>query len=444
MDAAAILLRLAAVMALVFANAFFVAAEFALVSVRRSRVEELAAHGNALARVVQKAVNDLDRYIAGTQLGITIASLGLGWVGESTLAVILLPLLQASGIAPAAETAHGIAVTFSFAFITFMHVVLGELVPKSVALQYPEKTALFVGRPMQVAVNLMRPFIWALNGAGGLVLRMVGIPEPPVHHQLHSVEELRILVDASHKGGLLDEVERDIVQRVFRFGDVLARQVMVHRTQMQCVPVDIDYEELLKLVDETPFTRLPVYEGSIDNIIGVLHLRDLYRHTRRPDAAFNLRQLIHEPLFVPETLPIESLLNEFRRNRAQMAIVLDEFGGTAGLVTLKDVLDEVVGHIYEEHEQAAEPEMVPLDDGRIALKGHVRISEVNEAFHLALEDPDADTVAGLVMNRLGRMPVAGDVVEEKGVRLRVEAVDGLRVTRLSLELPPSTPGKEEN
>ncbi|MBI3948327.1 MAG: HlyC/CorC family transporter [Armatimonadetes bacterium] len=438
LDAGAIALRLAAVAALVFANAFFVAAEFALVSVRRSRMEELAAGGNPLARVVQNAIRDLDRYIAGTQLGITIASLGLGWVGEATLAGVLVPLLQRagvgspSGVAEARMAAHAMAVPIAFALITFMHVVLGELVPKSVALQYPDTTALYISRPMQLVVNLMRPFIWALNGTGLLVLRLLGIREPPAHHQLHTVAELKILVDASHKGGVLDETEREILQRVFRFGEVMTRQVMVHRTRVKCVPVDVGYDDLARAVEETPFTRLPVYEGSIDNIIGVLHLKDLFPHARRPAREFSLRAIVREPLFVPETLSIELLLNEFRRNRTQMAVVLDEFGGTAGLVTLKDVLDEIVGHIEEEFEE--EPDMVRGDDGVLWLKGHVRIDDLNAGFGLDIEEPDADTVGGLVMNRLGRMPVVGDVVDDGRARFRVEAVSGLRVGRVSVQL----------
>lgn len=434
LSASAILLRVAAVAALVFCNAFFVAAEFALVSVRRSRIEELASRGNSLARVVYKAVGDLDRYIAGTQLGITLASLGLGWVGESTLAAILIPLLHRFGVAHAEGAAHRISITVAFLLITFLHVVLGELVPKSVALQYPETTALWVGRPMQLIVGLMRPFIWALNGTGVIFLRILGMKEPPAHHRLHTVEELKILVDASHKGGVLDETEREILQRVFRFSEVMTRQVMVHRTQVKGVPVGIGYEGLAQIVEESPFTRIPVYEGSIDNIVGVLHLKDLFRYARSSGTEFSLKGAMHEPLFVPETLSVELLLNEFKRNRTQMAIVLDEFGGTAGLVTLKDVLDEIVGHIQEEFEEEDEPSILEDEDGTVWLQGHVRIDDLNAKFGLEIEEPDADTVGGLVMTRLGRMPLVGDVIDENGARFRVEAVDGLRIGRVAMQI----------
>ncbi|HEX2999722.1 MAG TPA: hemolysin family protein, partial [Armatimonadota bacterium] len=433
----AILMRLVVVAALVFTNAFFVAAEFALVSVRRSRIEELASNGNTLARVVKKAIGDIDRYIAGTQLGITIASLGLGWVGESTLAALLAPQLLHLGLAGgtrAVATAHQIAITLSFLGITFMHVVLGELVPKSVALQYPEKTALWIGQPMQFAVNVMRPLIWALNSAGALCLRILGIRVGKAPHQLHTVEELKILVDASHKGGVLDGTEREILQRVFRFSEVMARQVMVHRTQMQCIPADSTYEELAQAVEASPYTRLPVYEDSIDNIVGVLHLRDLFRHARSAGKNINVRALMHPPLFVPETLSLELLLNEFKRKRTQLAIVLDEFGGTAGLVTLKDVLDEIVGHVSEEFEAQEEPDIVRGEDGAIRLKGNVRIDDLNNTFQLHIEEPDADTVGGLVMNRLGRMPATGDEVTADGVRFRVDAVNGLRISRVTMQV----------
>ncbi len=447
LSATTILLRLAVVLALVLSNAFFVAAEFALVGVRRTRIEELASQGNVLARVVRRALGNLDSYIAGTQLGITLASLGLGWVGESTLAAMLMPVLQARGFVEAAATAHRIATIISFLLITFMHVVLGELVPKSVALQYPETTALWVAKPMQLAVAVMRPFIWLLNGTGALFVRALGIRPAPAHHQLHTVEELKLLVEASHKGGVLDETEREILQRVFRFGEVMTRQVMVHRTQMQCVPVDIEHDELMRVVDDSHFTRLPVYESSIDNIVGVLHLKDLFRYLRSaPGGEFDLRGIMHEPLFVPETFSIESLLNEFKRNRAQMAIVLDEFGGTAGLVTLKDVLDEIVGHIQEEFEEQEEPDIVRTEEGTVWLKGHVRIDDLNQAFRLEIEEPDADTVGGLVMNRLGRIPVVGDEVRADGARFRVEAVNGLRISRVTmnvLELPDDEADNDE-
>ncbi|HOM81310.1 MAG TPA: hemolysin family protein [Armatimonadota bacterium] len=433
LSVSAILVRLAAVAALVAMNAFFVAAEFALVSVRHSRMEELASRGNILARVVLKAVSNLDRYIAGTQLGITLASLGLGWVGESTLAAILTPVLHRAGFAQAESAAHQISITIAFITITFLHVVLGELVPKSVALLYPETTALWVGKPMQVIVGLMSPFIWALNGTGNLFVRLLGMKEPPAHHHLHTVDELKILVDASHKGGMLDETERELLQRVFRFSDVTTRQVMVHRTQVKGVPVDISFDELAQVIEESPFTRIPVYEGSIDNIIGVLHLKDLFRYARKAGPDFCPRSVMHKPLFVPETLSVELLLNEFKQNRTQMAVVLDEFGGTAGVVTLKDVLDEIVGHVHEEYEED-EPEIVEGEDGTIWLQGHVRIDDLNAKFDLALEEPDADTVGGLVMTRLGRMPLVGDVVEENGARFRVEAVHGLRISRVAMQL----------
>jgi CBS domain containing-hemolysin-like protein len=209
---------------------------------------------------------------------------------------------------------------------------------------------------------------------------------------------------------------------------------MVHRTQVKGVPTEIGYEELAQIVEESPFTRIPVYEGSIDNIVGVLHLKDLFRHARSSGAQFSLKGAMHEPLFVPETLSVELLLNEFKRNRTQMAIVLDEFGGTAGLVTLKDVLDEIVGHIQEEFEEEDEPDIVKDEDGTIWIQGHVRIDDLNAKFDLEIEEPDADTVGGLVMTRLGRMPTVGDTVEENGVRFRVEAVNGLRIGRVAMQL----------
>jgi len=374
-------LKLLAVLALVLANAFFVAAEFALVSVRRSRMEELAAHGVRLAKVVQRATSDLDRYIAGTQLGITIASLGLGWIGESTLAHLLEPWLQWLPKAWKSVTAHSIAVTVAFIAITFLHVVLGELVPKSLALQNPDRTALWVAKPMEICVLLMRPFIAALNGCGNLVLRALRLQTTGSHHLIHSVEELKILIEASHEGGVLDEVERDMLRRVFRFSELVAREVMVHRVDIEGIDVDTPYDELMQRVSQTSHTRLPVYEDNIDNIIGVLHVRDLLQVRHKEGQPFNVRQLLRKPLIVAETVSIEKLLDQFRREKTQMAIVVDEYGGTAGLVTLEDVIEEIVGEVQDEFDKE-EPLIIEREDdtAKVLLRREVsRQPTVNES-----------------------------------------------------------------
>lgn len=424
-------LKLLAVLALVLANAFFVAAEFALVSVRRSRMEELAAHGVRLAKVVQRATRDLDRYIAGTQLGITIASLGLGWIGESTLAHLLEPWLQWLPKAWKSVTAHSIAVTVAFIAITFLHVVLGELVPKSLALQNPDRTALWVAKPMEICVLLMRPFIAALNGCGNLVLRALRLQTTGSHHLIHSVEELKILIEASHEGGVLDEVERDMLRRVFRFSELVAREVMVHRVDIEGIDVDTPYDELMQRVSQTSHTRLPVYEDNIDNIIGVLHVRDLLQVRHKEGQPFNVRQLLRKPLIVAETVSIEKLLDQFRREKTQMAIVVDEYGGTAGLVTLEDVIEEIVGEVQDEFDKE-EPLIIEREDGTAIVSGQTRLDEINERFDLNFEAEDVDTIGGLVMSQLGRLCRVGDALTIDGVQLRVEEVRGRRIRKVLL------------
>ncbi|MDW8366439.1 MAG: hemolysin family protein [Abditibacteriales bacterium] len=423
--------KLLAVAALVFANAFFVAAEFALVSVRRSRMEELAAQGVRLAKVVQRATADLDRYIAGTQLGITIASLGLGWIGETTMAHLLEPWLQWLPQTWKGVTAHSLAVTVAFIAITFMHVVLGELVPKSLALQNPDRTALWVAKPMEVCVLLMRPFIAALNGCGNLVLRALHLQTTGSHHLIHSVEELKILIEASHEGGVLDAVERDMLRRVFRFSELIVREVMVHRMDIEGVEVNTPYEELMQIAAQGSHTRLPVYEGNIDNIIGVLYIRDLLQVRRGDGSAFNLRQLLRKPLLVGETMSVENLLNAFRRERTQMAIVVDEFGGTAGIVTLEDVIEEIVGEVQDEFDKE-EPVIVERADGTAIVSGQTRLDEINERFDLNLEAEDVDTIGGFVMSHLGRLCRVGDALTIDGVELRVEEIRGRRVRKVLL------------
>jgi CBS domain containing-hemolysin-like protein len=428
--------KLLAVMALVFANAFFVAAEFALVSVRRTRIEELTEQGVRLARVVQRAIANLDRYIAGTQLGITIASLALGWIGEETLAHLLEPRLswlpkQWTGI-----TAHSVAVAIAFIAITFMHVVLGELVPKSLALQNPERTALWVSQPMEICVWLMRPFIVTLNGVGNLVLRLLRLESTSGHHLIHSVEELKILIEASHEGGVLDEVERDMLRRVFRFSELVAREVMVHRVDVDGIDVETSYDELMRMASQTSHTRLPVYEGNIDNIIGILHVRDLLQSRLQGEESFRLRQILRKPLIVAETMSVENLLNEFRREKTQMAIVVDEFGGTAGIVTLEDVIEEIVGEVQDEFDRE-EPIIVEREDGTAMVSGQTRLDEINERFDLKLEAEDVDTIGGLVMSRLGRLCRVGDVLTIDGMQLRVEEMRGRRIRKLTLRPTPA-------
>lgn len=428
------LLKLGAIVALVLSNGFFVAAEFCLVSVRRTRIEELAAHGNAAARLVQQAIEKPDRFIAATQLGITLASLALGWIGEPILAHLIEPLFQFLPAGWGSPASHAAAAsTIAFVIITFVLVIVGELMPKSIALQRPEDAALIVAGPVLFTERLFRPLIAVLNGTGNFLLRAIGF-EPATGHQLvHSVEEIKLLVDDSQQGGVLEVDEREMLHSVLDFGDLLANQVMIPRTEMICLDADTPIEQILQTAADHALTKFPVYENDLDHIIGILHTKDLVRvvHLEGRRSQTSLRSVLREALFVPETIRAGSLLVRFRMRKQHIAIVLDEYGGTAGLVTLSDLLDEIVGQVADAFDRQG-PDIERLPDGSALINGLTLIEDVNDNFGLNLSDPNYDTIAGYILGRLGRMAQVGDEVETGNVRLRVEAMDGLRIARVRL------------
>jgi len=426
------------VFVLVLINGFFVAAEFSLVSVRKTRVEELVAHGNRRAKAAQRAIHDPDRFIAATQLGITLASLGLGWVGEPALAHLIEPLLkwlpgEIGGVA-AHITAGGV---IAFLLITGMHVVIGELMPKSIALQNPERTALTVAQPTLWAEQIFRPFIWLLNGTGNFLLRLLGLRRASGHENLHSVEELKMLVDASQQGGVIERDEREMIHAVFDFGELTARQVMIPRTEMITLDVTTPFGKMIDRVAQHHFTKYPVHENDLDHIVGILHVEDLVSVMRQPiERRPTLRDLMREPLFVPDTIGVNDLLTRFRQRKQHIAILLDEYGGTAGLVTLQDMLEEIVGDVADVFE-SSEPEVQRLPDGSVRLDGLMLLEEFNDTFSVNLTDPNYGTIAGYVMGRLNRIPKVGDEIDvpiddHDKLCLRVETMDGKRIARLLL------------
>jgi putative hemolysin len=439
------LLKLGAMAALVLANGFFVAAEFSLVSVRRTRIAELIAHGNATARAVQQATQEPDRFIAATQLGITIASLGLGWIGEPALAHLIEPLFgflpQGWGSAASHATAAGV---IAFGVITFLHVVVGELMPKSIALQRPEETALIVAGPTLLTEQLFRPIIWALNGTGNALLRAIGF-EPATGHQLvHSVEELKLLVNASQESGVLEDEEKEMLHAVFDFGDLPARQVMVPRTEMVCVDADAPIEQVIQMAATHALTKFPAYENDLDHIVGILHTKDLVRavHQEGQPAQINVRNLLREVLLVPETIRAAELLVRFRVRKQHIAILLDEYSGTAGLVTLADLLEAIVGEVDDAFDQEG-PDIQRLPNGSALINGLTPIEDVNDTFGLHLADPNYETIAGYILGQIGRMAQVGDEVDTGSVRLRVETMDGLRIARVKLFRKSSPENRKE-
>jgi len=432
------LLKLGAVGLLVLANAFFVAAEFSLVSVRRTRIAELVANGDTSAEAVQKAIHNPDRVIAATQLGITLASLGLGWLGEPALSHLLAPVIDLFPGSMQSTISHSLSAVLAFLIITFLHVVVGELAPKSVALQNPERTALFVAGPTLFTERLFAPAIWLMNGTGNLILRLIGIQPATGHALVHSVEELKMLVSASAEGGVVEAEESKMVHNVFDFGGMVVRQVMIPRTEVVAVEADMPLQEIIRLTSESTYTKFPVYEDNLDQILGIVHVKKLLEALQNPNCqACVARDFAREPLFVPETISVNALLRQFRGNRQHIAIVMDEFGGTAGLVTLEDLLEEIVGEVSDPFDEG-KPEFEIRSDGTVSIDGLTLMEEVNDQLGLNLRDPNYDTIAGYVLGKLGHIPHLHEAVESDGVRLQVEELDGLRISRLTLTYLPAS------
>jgi len=425
-----ILLKLFIIGLLVFANAFFVASEFALVSVRKTRIQQLTKEGNETAQIVSDELAHIPKFIAAVQLGVTIASLGLGWVGESTLAGLLYPIFDFLPKTGQLITTHTIAASIAFVLITVLHVEFGELIPKSIALQYPEYLSLIVAKPMNLILRIFSPFISFLNGLGSFILGLLNIQPAKGIHLVHSIEELDMLVSASYQEGILNETEKEMLHNVFKFSDLIARQIMIPRPDMISIPVDITLEELINFVQEHQFTRYPVFENDLDHIMGIIHIKDIVPFIETKEA-FVLSNIIRKVMLVPETLTIDKLLIEFKRHHSQMAVVIDEFGGTSGLVTLEDVLEEIFGDVQDEFD-IEEADVKMLSDNVFLINAMLRIDEVNEIFNLDITEEEIETIGGLVLKKLGRIAQVNDSIEIDKYVFMVESIDGLRITKLKV------------
>lgn len=427
-----LLWRFLAVLLLVAANAFFVAAEFALISARRTRVQELVGAGDRAARSVDKAQRDLDRSISGTQLGITLASLGLGWIGEPAVAQTLSGLFDGLAAPWSSIATHGVATAIAFALISFLHIVLGELAPKSVAIIHPVAVSRAVAPPLNAFNWFVTPAIWVLNGTAGMFLRLFGVSSTEVSHRVHSPEEIRMLVAQSQLGGAVESDEEAMIHGVFELTRTVIREVMTPRTDIVAVMADAKLDEVLDVVASSGFSRVPVYRNSLDDIVGVLLVKDILGWLRsEQESDFNAGAVAREAYFVPDTKPVDDLLTEFRHQKVHMALVVDEFGGTDGLVTLEDLLEEIVGDIFDEHD-IAHPEISEEPDGRILIAGSAGLTDLIDHFGLEADDADYDTVAGYVIGQLARIPIAGDRVELGDTELEVLSVKDRRITRLQL------------
>jgi len=414
---------------LLFANAFFVASEFAIVKVRKTRILQLMHEGNKDAVSAYDLIEHMDNSLAAIQLGITIASIGLGWVGESTMVKLLEPLIEFLPISAKSATAHSIAVPFAFAFVTLAHVVIGELMPKSIAIQSTEKTSLVVAKPMNAIRNIFRPFTWILNGFGNILLRIFKIEASNVS-RAHSVEELDMIIDASHKEGVLNDTEKEILQNVFKFSDLLAKQVMVPRPDVVAIDVNTPHEELTKLIIQNQYTRYPVFEDDLDNIIGMLHVKDIYPLICA-DKEINVKQILREAILIPETMTTDNIVLEFRTKKAQIAVVIDEFGSVSGIVTLEDVIEEIFGDVQDEFDED-ELDIKQIYENEYVANAMMRIDEFNEFFDVNVEDEDVETLGGLVVKALGHIAQNKDVANLGRFTFQVLEVDGPRIVKIKI------------
>lgn len=419
------------------ANAFFVAAEFALVRVRRTRIQERAEEGDRLARAAERSLEDLDRSISGTQLGITLASLGLGWVGEPAVAEPLSHLFAGLPAPWSVVLTHGVAVAVAFALITFLHIVLGELAPKTTALLRPEQVSRLVAVPLNLFNRVAAPAVWFLDSAAGLVVRGMGLDQAAGEVRVHSPEEIQMLLQQGREEGVVEQDEEAMIHGVFELTRTIAREVMTPRTDIVAVEADADVDDVLATAAESGFSRFPVYEGSLDEIMGVLLVKDLLPWLRSgKESGFRADAVAREAVFVPDTKPVDDLLAELRRKKVHMAVVVDEFGGTDGIVTLEDLIEEVVGDIYDEHD-VARAEVRMEADGRVLVEGTVSLSDLVEEFDLGDVEVEYDTVAGYVMGQLGRIPEVGERVTLDSAELEVLEIRDRRITRLRLHIPPA-------
>ena len=418
--------QIVAALLLVLLNGFFVAAEFSLARARTTRLEQLADQGRGPAVLARDQVAHIDRYLAACQLGITLASLGLGWLGEPAFADLLRPVFESVGLGDA--TATGTAVIIAFIIITVLHVVFGELAPKSIAIQKAEATALTTAWPLELFRRVFAPFIWLLNSAGNSVVRALGV-EPASESELASTpEDLQILIAQSEEGGALEPEEADMLEGVFGLGETITRDIMTPRPEVTTLAADAPVRDALTEALRTRHSRFPVLNG--DGVLGIVHLSQLARGLLEDGDDAPLRTIAGPALFVPETLPVDELLRQLQAQRASMAVVLDEYGDFAGVVTVEDAIEEIVGEIDDERDRA--PAVDERPDGRLVVRGHVSLEDLRD-HGVNLVDETVNSVGGLVFTRLGRLPRTGDTVTADGWQLTVEATRGTRVVLVAIE-----------
>lgn len=419
-------LKLFAAFVFVAINAFFVAAEFSIVKIRRSRLEEIEAHGNKKAKLAIKITSSLDSYLSATQLGITLASLALGWIGEPALAVIIDPLFG-HWLKDDPILMHSVSIATAFTIITLLHVVFGELVPKSIAIQKTETAVMLVVRPLYLFAQIFRPIIYIFDHLAALALKLIGIQPAHDSDLVHSEEEIKLIAGASQRGGIIDKTESEIIKNAVDFSDKIAREIMVPRQDMECLYLENTYEENFDIVKQSNHTRYPVCDEDKDNIVGMIHLRDILMNEDEKD----ITKMLREVLFVPESLSVSEVLHTMKRRRIHMAIVIDEYGGTSGLISMEDVLEELVGDIQDEHDTADDVYEKRLEDGSFEFLGMTLLDEAMEYMGLrTLDEHEEDTIGGYVFGLLARKPKVGDVVDCPLCSFEILEIDGFRVKKV--------------
>jgi len=429
--------RLLAIIVLVLLNAFFVGAEFALVRSRRTRLEAMVRSGDRLARFAVRASSNISRILSASQLGVTLASLGLGWVAESTVGEVFEHLFANLPFAIEVSMRLTLAATVALIIVTYLHVVFGELVPKAAALNHPEALARWLAPPLLFFAWITTPFTYFLNKSSQAILHALGQEKAGSEEAVHSPEEIRLLVEQSQESGQMQAHDADLIDAVFEFSEKNAREVMTPRTALVALPVEATLSEVLNVVQESGLSRYPVYDESIDNIIGVVLAKDLLKllAPRVNTDAFDLPSIMRPVHVIPGSREVEEVLADFKRLKEHMAVVLDEYGGTAGVVTMEDLLEEIVGEILDEYDTSEDAE-APLHTraGDTLVPGSTHIGELNEHFTLTIPDEDYTTIGGYVFGVLGRLPVVGDRVVAGGAIFTVREMDGRRIESLSVDL----------
>ena len=431
--------RIVSIVILLALNGFFVAVEFSLVRSRKTRLEAMARNGDRFARIALRGIANMGRMLSASQLGITLSSLGLGALTEETLAEIFAEWLHTLPFAAEMGVRIGFGSVLAVLFVTYFHVVFGELAPRSVALTHPEKVARVLTPLLVVFELIMRPLTNVLNKSAELVLRAFGQKPMDVEEGLHSPEELRMLVEQSEEGGVLESAPATLLEGVFEFSEKNAREVMTPRTEIDALQVDATLDEALTLVEETRRSRYPVYGETIDDIIGLVLAKDLIPVLRRPPAVsasedgFSLRSIMRPIHVVPGSREVEEVLSDFKKRKEHLAVVLDEYGGTAGLVTMEDLLEEIVGEILDEKDEPPEPESREGPD-LVVVPGSTNIADLNERFGLSVPDEDYTTIGGFVFGALGRLPAVNDRVTGGGAVFIVREMEGRRIETLAIDL----------